>query len=887
MVTKSEAIKLFLNAEAPPDLANLYHLGMEVQVNVAPDCGERVEGQYMGRQWHGWSDGVQTWKAFRVPWNAKSNPEYTDSPMVFDLVAHCEGIGMTGWCWTEKKSYWFGYDFDSIVGHSVAHRATLTDSELQEVKDKASAVPWVTVRRSTGGNGLHLYVNVDGVPTKNHTEHAALARAILGKLSLEVGYDFASKIDVCGGNMWVWHRKMRSRAGGLEVLKKGVTLTTIPANWEDHVKVIKGTATRVTPAKIQEVGMSDPFEDLVSSRTTVPLDSKHLELIEYLKAEELPFEWHQDLHMMVTHTSALTKAHEALNLQGVYSTATRGSSEVNCFMFPMRSGVWVVRRYTPGVAESDTWEQDREGWTKCYLNKAPDIRSASRALGGIENEKGQYIFQEAEIASRAASYMGAHFDLPSWALGRKALLQRHKDGRLVVKIERREEDLAIPGWIVEKKHWIRIFNADTDANIEAEVSKYDDTMRHMITESDGDSGWSIKAYEHWVTEPSSNIKLALKSLGIGGSDIDVMMGTAVLRPWRLVNRPFQQEYLGDRIWNKFGAQLSYTPSESDDLKHPHWDIIMSHIGSGLDDAISCDPWAIVSDLRTGADYLRCWVASLFQYPERPLPYLAFWGPQDSGKSILHEGLSLLFNKGYKRADLALTSTGGFNGELEGAVLCVVEETDLTSNKVAYNRLKDWVTSPEIMIQAKTKTPNQTLNTTHWIQTTNDFTSCPAFPGDTRITLGYVKAIENKIPKIELLEKLREEAPDFLASILRLEIPKSNNRLNVPVIATEDKRAVEQLNRTALEIFIEDHTVPCAGNMVLLADFYDRFIESLPPRDVDHWSRIRVGKELPPTFPRGKGYANKVFVGNIAFLNDTVTPATPLKVREGKLVHDVV
>ena len=58
-------------------------------------------------------------------------------------------------------------------------------------------IPWVTVRKSTGGNGIHLYVFLPDVPTANHTEHAALARAVLGQMSALVGFDFKAKVDAC------------------------------------------------------------------------------------------------------------------------------------------------------------------------------------------------------------------------------------------------------------------------------------------------------------------------------------------------------------------------------------------------------------------------------------------------------------------------------------------------------------------------------------------------------------------------------------------------------------------------------------------------------------------------------------------------------------------
>ena len=53
MVTRSEAIKSILKNSTVPDLASLYNLNMEVQVNVAQDGGERVAGEYRGKTWTG------------------------------------------------------------------------------------------------------------------------------------------------------------------------------------------------------------------------------------------------------------------------------------------------------------------------------------------------------------------------------------------------------------------------------------------------------------------------------------------------------------------------------------------------------------------------------------------------------------------------------------------------------------------------------------------------------------------------------------------------------------------------------------------------------------------------------------------------------------------
>jgi hypothetical protein len=150
--TKTEAIYNFLHASTHADLANRYHFGMEVQVNVAPDGGTQVEGTYLGRQWNGFQGPEgQVWKAIRIPWKANTEPEFVDSVMSYDLAAHADGIGMTGWNWKDRRSEWWGFDFDAIKGHAESHTRKLNDAELREVQQMVAEIPWVTVRRSPPG----------------------------------------------------------------------------------------------------------------------------------------------------------------------------------------------------------------------------------------------------------------------------------------------------------------------------------------------------------------------------------------------------------------------------------------------------------------------------------------------------------------------------------------------------------------------------------------------------------------------------------------------------------------------------------------------------------------------------------------------------------------
>jgi hypothetical protein len=780
---------------------------------------------------------------------------------------------MTGWDWYNKVSRWVAYDFDSIM----SHKQGLTTQELLSIQEEALKIPYLTVRKSTSGNGLHFYIFLDSVKTNNHNEHQALARAILGQLAAETGYDFSNTVDVCGGNMWVWHRKMTKENEGLKLIKQGGLLTKIPANWKDHIKVVSGSRRKNMPQVIEQQvenisNLDKTFMELVGQYIREQLDEEHKKLISYLKQIDAVWWWDQDNNMLVTHTTHLKETHENLNLRGIFNTNSSHSSPHNCFCFPLRRGGWVVRRFTPGVQEHESWDQDGSGWTRCYFNTDPNLSTASRNHEGIEHPSGGYVFREAEQAQKAALALGADLNLPNWALSRESKLKTHKDGRLTVEINKESDDNPekMKGWVPEGRKWKRIFNTYINNTLDSpDQRNYDDVIRHLTTEDFNDCGWVVNSDNAWVEEPLNHVKLALRSLGLMDKDVQAILGDNIFKRWTIVNKPFQPEYPGDRQWNRNACQLNYIPSKEDKLHFPTWRRILEHVSYNLTPALENFQWAKDNGILTGYDYLKCWVASIFQYPHEPLPYLFLFGPESSGKSIFHEALSLLvtFN-GYRRAEQALLSQQGFNAELKSAIICVIEETNLSQRtKTAYTRIKDWVTSPFISIHPKGGTPYLVRNSTHWVQCSNDITYCPVFPGDTRVTMIHVNHIpENKWEnKNDIFIKLKKEAPDFLGELLNLELPKSPDRCRVPVIATTEKVLLQKQNQDALEEFINEFCHHAPGFKIKFSDFYERFFKWLDVTETGDWNNRKVGRSIPLPFVKGRSRKdNQFYIGNMSW-----------------------
>lgn len=883
-MTKTEAVKRFLTLFAFPDLGSRYNYDMELQVNVAQDDGQPTAGEFNGRAWKAWTDGVQIWKPFRVPYNAAKNPTYEDKEMKFDLVKHVDAIGMTGWDWNNKCSHWVAFDFDAITGHSDRHAKKLTDEELNLVRESVKNIPWVEVRRSAGGKGLHLYVHLDPVvSTENHNEHAAVARAVLSKLSALVAYDFSAKVDICGGNMWIWHRKAKG-TNGFELIKgANAALDEIPINWRDHLKVISGASKRTMPGFIEKVGETS-FDMLSGQHVHVGLDDSHKSLIEWLKKKgDAVWWWDTDRHMLVTHTVYLTEAHKELSMRGVFKTLSQGANrgnDHNCFCFPLRNGSWVVRRFSPGCAEELTWGQDKAGWTRCFLNKEPDLAMAARANTGIElPNNGGYQFREAEMAIQTAKHLGVQINLPLFITSRETILKEQKDGRLIVEIKHDPLDPPdkMVGWAQKGNKWLHVFDAPGRYQQDIETPVCDDTIRHTVTEIDrSNSGWWISSESRWHKEPLEHIRPLLKTHGHHQSLIEPIIGLCVQRPWLEVNKPFSSLYPGDRQWNRKGAQLRFLPKKDEELSYPHWKKILDHCGQSLDVVIKNNEWCKSNAILTGADYLKCWIASLLQKPFEPLPYLFFFGPQDCGKSIFHESISRLFHPGSVKADFALLSQSGFNGELQNAVFCYIEETDLSKARSAYARIKDWVTAKTISIHEKGKTPYHLPNTTHWVQCANDHTFCPSFTGDTRITVIRVDALDplELIPKTRLEEALEREAPDFLGAVMTLELPEPISRLSIPVLSTLEKISIEIDNENQLIKFIKEHMKHTPGNLVNYSEFLDKFHKALPGELVREWGRSVTARAIPMKFPgtvkamcKGTHLNNKTFIANVSWLSD--------------------
>lgn len=865
-------------------MAAWYTDGMEVQIMAAADKGEPVAGKR-----NTWSDGITEWGHIRLPKNADTEPVDNDYEMRWPLHEHVDYIGMTGWCYKNKRSIRVGFDFDSIMGH--ANGVGVTDDELLRVRAAVEKIPQAWLFYSTGGSGLHLYLpfDPDNAPeTVNHHEHAALARSCLGVLSNLVNYPFEAALDVCGGNMWIWGRKMTSDNHGLSLIKKGEGFFEPPLHWRDHISVVTRKRTKIQIHGVPD-GEETDVENMAASRRLIPLDATHRKIIEELQTLNYSTYWVDDHNMLQTHTCALKEvfkrfAERGDPLHGQYDTLSDGTDpgKPNCFAFACLDGVFKVIRYGENKStEHVTWSKDNKGRAYCYFNQKLDLNIAATIFGGMENASrgGGYTFPTAEEALGAIKSLGSSFDIPAQLVGKPTTLRTHKDGRVVVEIKAKTDD-PVPGFIQERGKFVKLLNvqarptAEDDEKVEKfDLETLDQMVRALLTVNLDEAGWALydSEFNHWTRQTKDNIRSALKAKNFDSDATEKIMGHSVMKAWSLVNIPFADEQPGNRQWNINAAQFRFAPTPyPDDMTsmHPHWDLILEHCGEDLTQALKHSEWARKNSVSTGKDYLLYWIASMFRNPFDRLPYLFFFGPQNSGKSIFHEAIALLVKDevGVQPADQALTNPNGFNGELANTFLCVVEETNLSKEKsAAYNRIKEWTMALMMSIHPKRMQVYKQRNTTHWIQCANERTYCPIFPGDTRITMSYVGPLEREIPKDQLIKLLEAEAPYFMATILSIKLPEADGRAKIPALMTGSKEQAASANRNPLEAYLEDICHHSPGSFMSFNEFIEHFMDSLPSVDRPQWNERRILQELPNQYPSGHYKKdNKIYIGNVSF-----------------------
>jgi hypothetical protein len=869
MTRTRQAISNFLSNRTAdsPFLLSRYTVDLETQVMCDTD-GEPGEnpGTYT-------KDG-ETWGNKRWPYQAGTNPNFSDPILGFSPAAHVDRVGTTWWDYVAKRSVAVGIDIDSVEGHAET-TTTNAAEDLEKIVDRLSTLDYVTIVRSTGGKGLHVYVFFDpaSLPeSNNHHEHTIVARKTLELISTEIGYPLKDHVDCVGSVFWIWAKKSPADHPGFSVVKEGSYL--------DASRL--AAVTLPTPSV---VGVRS------NNFSTVQLDAEHKRILEAISRQPYYFNIRADMNLIHTHTCAIRDAiRGGLEIMGSFETNSNGGDPqtANCFLAPQRDGVFRVYRF--GQSQHEPSWKFVDGKNYCTLNDAPSVEEL------VSSKSSRFRAGRYELTSEAAAELAVSLGEPSDVPEPDDVFAVLMDGVIVyqsksgsstrVNADGVEEKTLCPGYtktgdLYMKKLTPKVKSRSLNDRL---LSRADEMVR-CVSKDGAFRGWYLRQCDGtWVefrnySEVSCTVSNNFKEFA---EKVHELM---LVDPWTLDSIPFAPEYPSDlrRVWNKDAPGLAVHPAESGG-DHPHFDMILDHIGEDLNVAVSNSEWCRKGAIVTGADYLRCWIACLIHHTDQPLPYLFLSGPQNSGKSVFHECMSFLFSGGVCSASSALTST--FNSELVGCFLAYVEERDLGDKRVgAYAKIKEWVTGRKLDITEKFQTPYSAKNYLHFVQTSNDTTHLPLEDGDTRIVAIDVPSLDNPMPKAVLEARLREEAPRFIRTLLNTVVPPPIDRLRIPALTTDTKEFMERRAMSPLMGFIKDKVYPCIGRKVKMGDLYDAYVKHCGLEGVKASSTFAVNAELTLRSDKVKIGLHKrdAFLVNVSLDPKTLPKDKPIEVKQGIIV----
>lgn len=842
-----------------------------------------------------WSDGEQTWFNARWPKNAWAQPYYKDRPLTFSLSTHLKCIGSTWWSWERQRSVAVVFDVDAKAGHSSSTN-TCTPEQLEQLVEGARSLPYITLVRSKSGGGYHVYCffNPDDLPvTKNHNEHASLAGVVLERMTKDSGFEFSKFIDVKGGNFWIWASEIGDH--GFELVQEAVQNLGAEDFGDWQANVLATSNRPVIMDGFTESGESTRERSSGGGFQVYDLDEEHKEILRALEDLPYSFRWLPQYNMAHTHTAALKALYEQRKgtdkpLLGLFDTVSGGSDhrKPNCFISPRPDGVFRVSRFGNGTTEHPLWDT-HEGKTWCYYNQPTDSRGILQKIGGSD-----LSFTPTELES-ALQIFGKSLG-PNLAKLKghvKVGLNKNKTV-FYAKVSISETDGDLEGWTKKGKSWYCTLplEHDKDSHTRNVLEEVDKICRYVRSPERQRWGWAhYTRQEDWMVGNTYEEVACIMNKRFGYDAANEIKAYMVLNPWTLEHIPFANEYPGSselRLWNKDTPQLAYSPAEEPG-PHPHWDLILNHLGTNLNGYVKKSEWCQQWGITNGGDYLRYWVTCLIKHPFVPLPYLFFFGPQNCGKSTLFEALTLLFTPGsVVSAGTSLISQAGFNSELVGAVVAYIDEKDLSqSGKPAYERIKEWTMAETIPIHTKGKPQYQRRNTLHFIQVGNGFQNLPVEDGDTRITAIEVTPFQGSIiPKNKLFDKLREEAPFFLRTLVTTALPDQIGRTRLPVLETDAKSDLQKMNQNSAEAFAADRLYMCDGMVITIKDLYEVYVRYCNENSHEPEGAIVFGRRLKTRSDKyavGRAQSNVACLGNYSLKREAPVGERLIVNDRGRLV----
>lgn len=775
-------------------------------------------------------------------------------------------FGVSGWNYSTKMTHFISVDVD-LLGDKKGNDG-VTQQRMDEIIAQCMALPYIEMRYSTHGKGLLIRAFLQPTHTPSENAHAKLARTLIDKINSDTTLKLNSDpkkpdTDVVGRIAWIWSAKEND--GSFKLIKANSTFYQ-PPEQEIAVEVDTNLSIEQLEEQAFYLSLNDGTQAII----------KHIKdkggIAEYVALQD-PEEG--AFACIRTHTYMLMEAKEALRIPGSYKTVASGSNrkDINCFCIPSRNGGLKVIRYGGTGGESD-WLIDDKGRAYNYLNDSVPLIEQIRIHGGSPDKDNTYLFPTLRQAAEAMQrFAVGKIEVPVEYADRKTTLVLIDNTTAQMRIEKHQGEKSYNphfhnghGYL---KHNFQVsLPEESDAILtQDEVLMVSNNIRHVVMfYNKANSTWESKARDSWIKKGRQDIDAVLCSIGISKQRVPSVCGHLIRNSLMGVNVPFGEEKLGPHTINITTSKLACKPSKV--IKSiDNWLSFYKHIGSSLTPHIKANPSFQKIGIKDGCDYLMTWLAYSIRKPSLRMPYLFLHGPQETGKSLFHESMNFLISGAVQRGNYSLTNPQGFNGELMGCTHVVIEELDMSTNKMAFQRMKEFVTGSEVSIHVKGATPMMIPNYTHWIQCANDVSYCPVEFGDTRVTMIFVDKPPKPRCKDEMINALKNEAPCFLHKILTLDLPEPMGRLALLPIETEDKTEVMEGRSDNIQQYFSSCLTESDGSYILLSEAFDEYLtfcKTLQGSSSKPHTRRAFASRMRNLVPCGRfpKIANKVVVANV-------------------------
>lgn len=213
---------------------------------------------------------------------------------------------------------------------------------------------------------------------------------------------------------------------------------------------------------------------------------------------------------------------------------------------------------------------------------------------------------------------------------------------------------------------------------------------------------------------------------------------------------------------------------------------------------------LVDGVTEHAEYVRKWIAWMFQNPERPAEKaLVFKGKKGSGKGSLGRFLGKLCGPHHIHASSEKSITGDFNKQLEGTIYLFADEAIWAGNRGTEGALKRLVTEDTIYIEPKHRDGYMAPNMLHIMFAANTDWVVPASIDERRWVVFDVpdKLIGDRAYFRALNKAFDDEATAFLDWALNLDLgdwhPRDDN------IQTDALQVQKEISETPWEACLRD------------------------------------------------------------------------------------